>query len=60
MDKGVFLVEIEMFGFQFGIEDNQLLMLIMTEKGLNALSVASQWEGENDMEPAVPGEEAMA
>ena len=25
------------FGFQFGIEDNQLLMLIMTEKGLNAV-----------------------
>ena len=25
------------FGFQFGIEDNQLLMLIMTERGLNAL-----------------------
>jgi lipid-binding SYLF domain-containing protein len=25
------------FGFQFGIEDNQLLMLIMTERGLNAV-----------------------
>jgi lipid-binding SYLF domain-containing protein len=25
------------FGFQFGIEDNQLLMLIMTEHGLNAV-----------------------
>ena len=25
------------FGLQFGIEDNQLLMLIMTEKGLNAV-----------------------
>jgi lipid-binding SYLF domain-containing protein len=25
------------FGFQFGIEDSQLLMLIMTEKGLNAV-----------------------
>jgi SH3 domain-containing YSC84-like protein 1 len=25
------------FGFQFGIEDNQLLMLIMTAKGLNAV-----------------------
>ncbi|HET6308824.1 MAG TPA: YSC84-related protein [Rhodopila sp.] len=25
------------FGFQFGIEDNQLMMLIMTERGLNAL-----------------------
>lgn len=25
------------FGFQFGIEDNELLMLIMTERGLNAL-----------------------
>jgi SH3 domain-containing YSC84-like protein 1 len=25
------------FGFQFGIEDNQLLMLIMTEHGLNAI-----------------------
>jgi lipid-binding SYLF domain-containing protein len=25
------------FGFQFGIADNQLLMLIMTEKGLNAV-----------------------
>ena len=25
------------FGFQFGIEDNQLLMLIMTDKGLNAV-----------------------
>ena len=25
------------FGFQFGIEDNQLLMLIMTEKGLSAV-----------------------
>src|SRR3954469_25959044 len=25
------------FGFQFGIEDNQLLMMIMTERGLNAL-----------------------
>ena len=25
------------FGFQFGIEDNELLMLIMTEKGLNAV-----------------------
>jgi lipid-binding SYLF domain-containing protein len=25
------------FGFQFGIEDNQLLMLIMTEKALNAV-----------------------
>ena len=25
------------FGFQFGIEDNQLMMLIMTTKGLNAL-----------------------
>jgi SH3 domain-containing YSC84-like protein 1 len=25
------------FGFQFGITDNQLLMLIMTEKGLNAV-----------------------
>ena len=25
------------FGFQFGIEDNQLLMLILTEKGLNAV-----------------------
>jgi lipid-binding SYLF domain-containing protein len=25
------------FGLQFGIEDNQLLMLIMTERGLNAL-----------------------
>ena len=25
------------FGFQFGIEDNQLLMMIMTEHGLNAV-----------------------
>jgi lipid-binding SYLF domain-containing protein len=25
------------FGFQFGIEDNQLFMLIMTERGLNAV-----------------------
>lgn len=25
------------FGFQFGIEDNQLLMMILTEKGLNAV-----------------------
>lgn len=25
------------FGFQFGVEDNQLLMLIMTEHGLNAV-----------------------
>lgn len=25
------------FGFQFGIEDNQLMMLIMTQRGLNAL-----------------------
>jgi lipid-binding SYLF domain-containing protein len=25
------------FGFQFGIEDNQLMMLIMTERGLNAV-----------------------
>src|SRR5271165_1633832 len=25
------------FGFQFGIEDNQLLMFILTEKGLNAV-----------------------
>jgi SH3 domain-containing YSC84-like protein 1 len=25
------------FGFQFGIEDNELLMLIMTERGLNAV-----------------------
>ncbi|HBK06658.1 MAG TPA: hypothetical protein DDZ81_12445 [Acetobacteraceae bacterium] len=25
------------FGFQFGIEDNQLMMLIMTTKGLNAV-----------------------
>jgi SH3 domain-containing YSC84-like protein 1 len=25
------------FGFQFGVEDNQLLMMIMTERGLNAL-----------------------
>jgi lipid-binding SYLF domain-containing protein len=25
------------FGFQFGIEDNQLLMLIMTQRGLNAV-----------------------
>ncbi len=25
------------FGFQFGVEDNQLLMLIMTTKGLNAV-----------------------
>jgi lipid-binding SYLF domain-containing protein len=25
------------FGFQFGIEDNQLMMLIMTEKALNAV-----------------------
>jgi lipid-binding SYLF domain-containing protein len=25
------------FGFQFGIQDSQLLMLIMTEKGLNAI-----------------------
>ena len=32
----------------------------LREKGLKALSVASQWEGENDMEPAVPGEEARA
>ena len=32
----------------------------LEEKGLNALSMASHWEGENDMEPAVAGEEAMA
>jgi putative mRNA 3-end processing factor len=32
----------------------------LSEKGLKALSVASQWEGENDLEPAVAGEEAMA
>ena len=32
----------------------------LREKGLKALSVASQWEGENDAEPAMPGEEAMA
>ena len=32
----------------------------LTEKGLNAQSVASHWEGENDQEPAVAGEEAMA
>ena len=25
------------FGFQFGVEDNELLMLIMTERGLNAV-----------------------
>ena len=25
------------FGFQFGVEDNQLLMFILTEKGLNAV-----------------------
>jgi lipid-binding SYLF domain-containing protein len=25
------------FGFQFGIEDNELLMMIMTERGLNAV-----------------------
>ena len=32
----------------------------LTEKGLNAQSIASHWEGENDQEPAVAGEEAMA
>ena len=32
----------------------------LTEKGMNALAIASHWEGENDAEPAVAGEEAMA
>ncbi|MDQ2668121.1 MAG: ligase-associated DNA damage response exonuclease [Gemmatimonadota bacterium] len=32
----------------------------LQEKGLQAQSMASQWEGENDLEPAVAGEEAMA
>jgi putative mRNA 3-end processing factor len=32
----------------------------LNERGINALAIASHWEGENDQEPAVVGEEAMA
>ncbi|MEO8564406.1 MAG: ligase-associated DNA damage response exonuclease [bacterium] len=32
----------------------------LSEKGLNARSIASHWEGENDQEPAVADEEAIA
>ena len=32
----------------------------LTERGIAAESIASHWEGENDQEPAVAGEEAMA
>lgn len=32
----------------------------LREKGISAQSIASQWEGENDQEPSVAGEEAMA
>ena len=32
----------------------------LRDKGMNATAIASHWEGENDQEPAVAGEEAMA
>ncbi|MEP6732504.1 MAG: ligase-associated DNA damage response exonuclease [bacterium] len=32
----------------------------LVERGVDAQAVASHWEGENDQEPAVAGEEAMA
>ena len=32
----------------------------LTERGIASQSIASHWEGENDQEPAVAGEEAMA
>lgn len=32
----------------------------LREKGMNATAIDSHWEGENDQEPAVAGEEAMA
>jgi putative mRNA 3-end processing factor len=32
----------------------------LREKGLDAIAIASHWEGENDEQPAVAGEEAMA
>jgi putative mRNA 3-end processing factor len=32
----------------------------LQERGLDAKAIASQWEGENDQEPAVAGEESMA
>ena len=38
----------------------QVVKYLREEKGLDAMSVASHWEGENDLEEAVAGEEAMA
>ena len=32
----------------------------LRDKGVKAMAIASHWEGENDQEPAVAGEEAMA
>ncbi len=37
----------------------QVVRYLREQKGLDAIAIASQWEGENDQEPAVAGEEAM-
>src|ERR1700722_19883304 len=42
------------FGFQFGIQDSQLLLLIMTERGLNDVMESQVRLGGNGSGPVAP------